>query len=72
MAQATRGDNDVLLRVVGEKGATEQVKHVVEMVATINCLHIVVFLGFYVACTLCRHFICEKMVIFMIIDNQSK
>lgn len=32
MAQATRGNTDVLLRVVGDKGVIEDVKHVVEMV----------------------------------------
>lgn len=32
LAQATRGKTDGLVRVVGEKGAIEEVKHVVEMV----------------------------------------
>ncbi|KAL1817886.1 hypothetical protein DCAR_0522378 [Daucus carota subsp. sativus] len=31
VAQATRGNTDVLVRVVGEKGAVDEVKHVVEM-----------------------------------------
>lgn len=31
LAQATRGNTDVLLRVVGDKGVIEDVKHVVEM-----------------------------------------
>ena len=32
VAQATRGNTDVLVRVVGEKGAVDEVKHVVEII----------------------------------------
>lgn len=32
LAQGTRGNTDGLVRVVGEKSAVEEVKHVVEMV----------------------------------------
>lgn len=38
VAQATRGNTDVLVRVVGEKGAVDEVKHVVEMVYLYLCL----------------------------------
>lgn len=67
MAQATRENTDVSVRVVAEKGAIDEVKHVVEMVPMILvyiCLRLSSFM-------LPVYYVClqEKIAIVIEIDK---